>query len=440
MTLVSPTVPRRAALLTAVLTARPAMPQPAASLMSPEASMAEPHGLEAPPAQPGAMPQGEQHPVTVWTRLGLALTAGIIAQRALPTLHLAMHDALNAAEPRFTRHRPPEPVEPTPGRASAAPRLAMAAAAAEVLAGLHPQGAAGAAPFLAAARSGVAAHAAAAAQALGQAIGRAALRRMEGRVFGIIHMEGGNRAWQWRPTPPVFAPTQLMVFAPFITPITPALFGPGPNPPGSPRYRQDLAEVREIGGINSRSRSAEEGDLASYWVGRDLDRSTLLMAATMMEAAPGALHDEARAMAQIAVAMADTYVAWAAAKQHANFWRPVTAIRDGALPFTAAHGWLPWLPTPAHPEFPSGHAADCTAMAVMLSAHFAAANRPVLFQGEGAGGRQDRRFDSMLEAAEICRLSRLWAGAHFRAANDDGQRLGEAVARNSLAALAPLGQ
>ncbi len=255
------------------------------------------------------------------------------------------------------------------------------------------------------------------------------------RPFGLIRIEGESGTGRWRPTPPWYAPTQLMVFAPYITPASPALFGPGPNALGSERYRRELAEVRAWGGSRSTNRDEAQGELARWWVGRDLDRSAMLTAATLMEARPGQLHEDARAMAQIAVAMADTYVIWAAAKQHFCFWRPVTAIQNGALPWTSAAAWLPLLPTPAHPEFPSGHAADITTAAVMISALFPATRQSVVFQGEGAGGGQARRYPNAEAAAAECRESRLWAGAHFRSANDDGKRLGEAVSQATLAAL-----
>ena len=45
---------------------------------------------------------------------------------------------------------------------------------------------------------------------------------------------------------------------------------------------------------------------------------------------------------------------------------------------------------------------------------------------------------AMATAAAGCRDSRFGAGAHFRSANDDGKRLGEAVSQATLAALPSL--
>ncbi len=151
-----PELPRRLALLGASALAAPRLA--AGQPISADNAMAEPHALATEQARAVPMPAGEQHPVAIWTRLLMGLTGGVVALRAQATLHLAMHDAANAAEPRFTRFRPPELDEPPAGAALAAPRLAMAAAAAVVLTGVHPSGASAAAPALASARGGFARH------------------------------------------------------------------------------------------------------------------------------------------------------------------------------------------------------------------------------------------------------------------------------------------
>ena len=55
-------------------------------------------------------------------------------------MHIAMHDALNAAEPRFARWAPAAPDEPPADGAS--PLVAMAAAAYQVLLARHQEDAA----------------------------------------------------------------------------------------------------------------------------------------------------------------------------------------------------------------------------------------------------------------------------------------------------------
>jgi hypothetical protein len=46
-----------------------------------------------------------------------------------------------------------------------------------------------------------------------------------------------------------------------------------------------------------------------------------------------------------------------------------------------------------------------------------------------------RHFPSFGAAAEECADSRVWAGAHFRFANDEGLRIGRAIAARALEAV-----
>jgi hypothetical protein len=49
-----------------------------------------------------------------------------------------------------------------------------------------------------------------------------------------------------------------------------------------------------------------------------------------------------------------------------------------------------------------------------------------------------RSFPSFAALASECAESRVWAGAHFRAANEEGQRLGDRIARRALASMPAL--
>ena len=55
--------------------------------------------------------------------------------------------------------------------------------------------------------------------------------------------------------------------------------------------------------------------------------------------------------------LANAYIVNWEAKYHYNFWRPVTAIRNGDRDGNDATerdaGWSPLAPTPMHPEYPS---------------------------------------------------------------------------------------
>lgn len=379
----------------------------------------------------------QSHPVLVWTRLLDNLMSGAAATRGRAAMHLAMHDTLNACLPVYARAQPPAADEPAPGRAAEAPALAMAAAATAVLDYLHPNGAAEAAPILASARRGMAPSTFKAAQELGRAVARGFTMRIDDEPTSLLLMEGTYRRGRWRPAPPSMAPTALALFPSFLTPWRLALLEQGPPALDSAAFQQDLYEVRQLGDVASTRRTAAQTEAARYWVGRDLAASAASTAARFMLSRPAGLHADARAMALLSAGLADSSMAWTQAKRHFDFWRPVTAIREaGATP--AERAWLPLLGTPPHPDYPSGHAADITTSEVLMDALFRPLPAGILYQGLGQDGLREREFPNMAAAAEECRQSRLWAGAHYRFANDAGQRLGTAIARETLTHLPPL--
>jgi hypothetical protein len=71
------------------------------------------------------------------------------------------------------------------------------------------------------------------------------------------------------------------------------------------------------------------------------------------------IDDSARFMALVAVGLNDALIAVFDAKYHYNFWRPITAIRNGdidANPDTDRDAtWQPIDTTPIHPEYPCAH-------------------------------------------------------------------------------------
>src|SRR5258708_12813003 len=69
--------------------------------------------------------------------------------------------------------------------------------------------------------------------------------------------------------------------------------------------------------------------------------------------------DSARLMALAAVGLNEALIAVFDAKYHYNFWRPITAIRNGDIDgndVTEREAtWQPIDNTPMHPEYPCAH-------------------------------------------------------------------------------------
>ena len=139
------------------------------------------------------------------------------------------------------------------------------------------------------------------------------------------------------------------------------------------------------------------------------------------------LSENARIFALLAMAMADGSIAMFDTKYHYNFWRPVTAIRAGDLDGNRRTDpdpdWLPLIPTPPFPSYPSAHAT-------LLR------RRP---RGARAGLRQGRprhhadhsplpavvlNYTAWKQITDDIDDARIYGGIHFRFDQEAGDRSG----------------
>src|SRR5262245_47581310 len=248
---------------------------------------------------------------------------------------------------------------------------------------------------------------------------------------------GGAETGRWRPTPPAFAPGRVPQFA-TMTPWgirSPVQFRPaGPPALFSQQYLLDFNETKRMGSATGPFRTADQTDAARFWesTGPTIiwDRAALRLSADRgLE-----LSDNARLLATLNLAVADAVIACWDAKYHFEFWRPVTAIPladDDGNPGTISDpGWTPLLPTPAHPEYPSGHSSTSGAAATVLADYFGE-DTPFLLDSPAAPGWM-RFYPSFSAAMDELADARVNAGFHFRTACKDGRILGGAVAEYIL--------
>ena len=140
----------------------------------------------------------------------------------------------------------------------------------------------------------------------------------------------GTAPGDYQPTPPLFGPPLFRQFA-NMTPFaltSPSQFLPaGPPPLSSPRYAQDLSEVRALGSATSTVRTAEQTQTAVFW---QVDTPAAMwnrVADDLADANGTTLTQNARLLALMNIALADATIGIWNAKNHFDAWRPVTAIR-----------------------------------------------------------------------------------------------------------------
>jgi len=377
--------------------------------------------------------------VTAWSRLASGGEIGEFDPHATTLMHAAMHDTLNAITPRYARWTAATPDEPP--AANAAPEAAVAAAAhAVLLAGSEPENSKRIDAALAAALNTVPdGPRKAAGIALGKAIAAATLaHRAGGGDVPIAPFTQSNKAGHWRATPPdIKAQPPLARYQPFSGAA--ALDIPVANPPklGSPAYIAAVTEVRSLGDELSKARS-EEQTLAAYFFADQTSHLNFIdLAIRLLEArpVPQDIWDSAPTMTLMSIALSDAWILTARAKERFHLWRPITAIREGGFGVTPDAGWQPLVVTPQHPEYPSGHAAECAAGAAVLRFLFRTDAQPVRYIATDGHLRLSFEYPGFTAIADECAASRLWAGVHYRFANDAGQRLGKATAHHVVSAV-----
>lgn len=390
--------------------------------------------------------------VTDWNQVALAtqtLVPGGIrtpsASRALAMVHLAMFDAVNGVDGRFT----PYPVEGLDGEVlhpGASPEAAAAAAAHAVLVALYP-GLQPALDLAYLASLSVIPDGSAKAEgiSLGQSVAEA--------ILASRASDGSSITLPYTACPPVGQPCAPGVYQPAPGEGMPALFvawamvtpfalksgsqfrAEGLPALSSAEYATDYDEVRSVGRIDSPARTPDQTEAALFWR-ENIQIPWNRIARIAALAFNNSLQDNARLFALLNMIGADTTIAVFDTKYTFDFWRPREAIHagdsDGNDATIGDPGWRPLGYIAAHPDYVSQHSAWGRAAAEVLASFFGTDQFAFAFTTSTAPGGVSRSYDSFSEAAIENMNSRVWLGAHFRTACRHGMNQGKQVAQYVL--------
>ena len=345
----------------------------------------------------------------------------------LATMHLAMYDAVVAIEGKYE----PYAVTPTSPAAGASSSAAAGAAACTVLAGLFPnrspQYAADCAPYQAGA-GGSDAKNKGIALGIEVGIGLLAERADDGRDTTQNYVPGGGVG----DFAPSVAGNPILFFAPYMRPFAVGSLqqfrADGPPDLTSDTYAHDFAEVKKLGGAGGAQLSADQQDAARFHT----DNPNLFWPrGTRDFMNKPSLLENARLAAMLQTSMADAILGCFDSKYYFDAWRPRTAIpaaaTDGNPATTADPAWTPFLATPNHPEYPSGHTCLAGAVAEVIKSYNKTPN--VAFTWTSPVTGTARSYDSVYEMVREIKDARVWGGMHFRFANEDGATLGRRTAQ-----------
>lgn len=199
----------------------------------------------------------------------------------------------------------------------------------------------------------------------------------------------------------------------------------------SGRYTRDYNEVKTFGALNGSARTPEQTNIAIFWDGSP--SAIWNSVARGVIAARGLnLSSAARAFALMYLAGADASIACFDAKYTYNFWRPITAIQradeDGNDNTVPDLTWQPLITTHQHPEYPSGHSTNSSAMATVLKMEFGDAPGVPIVATSPRNPTFPRFWSTFSEGVEEVIDARIYIGFHFRTADRTGARLGRQVA------------
>ena len=375
----------------------------------------------------------------------IAATSGLNMSRNAAIVEAAVFDAVNGIERKFT----PIHVEPAapPG---ASQRAAAIQAAYVSLVNLYPalkttlfdpqrEASLAAIAGGAAARNSVSI---ARGIAWGQTVADQIWAWRSGDGFSNVlpPLADGVNPGEWRKTPSAFAPAvgrQFATMTPWVI-TAPDAYRPGPPTSlASGAYALDFAEVKSKGEVASLTRTADESLYSQYWNASSAGALWNRIALSISASRHLTFSEEARLLALLDIGMADAAIGCWDAKYKYLFWRPITAIRTDGIPADAA--WTPLIPTPAHPDYPSGHSCVSGAAGRILSNYFGEDTAFVSTSDAPSMAGVERSFSSFTQATEEIKNARVFAGIHFRTACNIGQELGINVADYVLGhALLPL--
>lgn len=227
---------------------------------------------------------------------------------------------------------------------------------------------------------------------------------------------------------------------PFLVPSVEMLRSKGPNPVTSRRYARDFDEVRSIGSLTSTTRTAGQTMAALFW--QDYPGAIWGRLTQALPAREGLdIAENARLFAMVSLGAADGAIGCWNDKYFWNFWRPIVAIHEAATdenPRTEADpAWKPLfdpatvttalLATPTFPDHPSGHSCISSTVLHTLEDFFDRDRMEIGVTSSRFPG-QARTFHRLSDVLDEIVDARVWGGIHFRAADEQGARLGKKVA------------
>ena len=349
--------------------------------------------------------------------------------RTVAIVHIAMFEALNSIEPRYTPYRKRLAVEP-----GASSEAAAASAAHYVMMRIYPAMAKDLDTALQASLAGIA-------DGPSKANGVRLGEQSAAAILAERSTDGFNAQNTYRPAAAAgsYVPTVLpagysmATLKPFALKTANQFRPAAPYALTSAAWAKDFEEVKRVGGKTGSARTADQTEIARFW---ELTGPATYNPMVAQLGVPKGLDllDNARVFALVAIATADALVAVFDAKYTYNFWRPVTAIRnadkDGNDATERDAGWEPFISTPMHPEYPCAHCITQSAAATVLESFFGDTVAIKLTSTTAPG--VTRTFTKLSDYVAEVVNARVYDGVHYRTSGEVGAAMGRKIGDHTV--------
>jgi hypothetical protein len=368
--------------------------------------------------------------VIEWNRILLttlstpgATSPTIFFTRPLAVMHVAIFEALNSIDRRYTPYQ-----QYVDAPADASRDAAVAQAAHDTLVAMFPSQRDVYAAALAAQLSRLPAAAAAAGVGVGA---RAATQVLAARAN-----DGWNRtppeyllpqlAGFWQPVPPQNAAATFTHYpdvTPFVIGNARQFMVEPPPSLTSTLYATDFNEAKTIGSATSTTRTADQTLVARLFaaVGTTTSIPAVWNNLTRDFARSSRFDglDTARLFALANITFHDALFLSFSGKFVYGFWRPTTAIREAARDGNAATepdaNWTSLIPTPPYPSYPGNYACLSIGITRIFEREFGRNDIPFSITWTEAGGPGwTRTYNNLRQLADEAAMSRVYGGIHYR--------------------------
>jgi hypothetical protein len=197
-------------------------------------------------------------------------------------------------------------------------------------------------------------------------------------------------------------------------------------------YAIDYNEVKSVGSsaVRSAAPDSEESQIARFWPGGGANLNGMLR--IILNGRGLDSWEQARLFALMNIAVNDTLIATFRTKYRYNFWRPQTAIQwpdDGNPDTESDPTWTSYITTPPYPDYTCGLPSTIGAGTEVMRDVFGTDEVSFTMTAAGLPPTVTRSFTSLSVAADEAASARVYGGIHFRTGCLNAVTLGEHVGK-----------